>query len=254
MTFLARAAIVALVFACLIGPARADDFDLPGLSRDAGVYLKGLTSRYPAGGTPAQRAAAERQAAAAAAAKDWAAEVTALETRAALGDATGAQWLELSAAAMRRVPADPQKALLAGWEAFQAADAGTDEVPPLLAIADALRALNRPAQVSDALAAALQRDPDNAAIKRQLADAQRASGMLVRRVRVEGETDPPRACVEFTVPPTRRADFAPADWVRLDPPPARRGGDARGRPPVHLRPALRRHHPGHPARRPASRE
>jgi uncharacterized protein YfaS (alpha-2-macroglobulin family) len=219
MTFLARAAIVALVFACLIGPARADDFDLPGLSRDAGVYLKGLTSRYPAGGTPAQRAAAERQAAAAAAAKDWAAEVTALETRAALGDATGAQWLELSAAAMRRVPADPQKALLAGWEAFQAADAGTDEVPPLLAIADALRALNRPAQVSDALAAALQRDPDNAAIKRQLADAQRASGMLVRRVRVEGETDPPRACVEFTVPPTRRADFAPADWVRLDPPP-----------------------------------
>ena len=40
----------------------------------------------------------------------------------------------------------------------------------------------------------------------------------MRGVQTEGEADPPRACIAFTVPPARRRDFNPADWVRLDPP------------------------------------
>jgi hypothetical protein len=47
---------------------------------------------------------------------------------------------------------------------------------------------------------------------------QRAVGILVRNLHTETDTDPPRACVEFTVPPVRRSDFAPEDWVRLAPP------------------------------------
>src|SRR5205814_1197456 len=32
------------------------------------------------------------------------------------------------------------------------------------------------------------------------------------------EAEPPRACIDFSVPPIRRDDFHPQDWVRLDPP------------------------------------
>ncbi len=68
-----------------------------------------------------------------------------------------------------------------------------------------------------ALEAVVERSPDNAGYKRLLADAQRASGLLVKRLHLEAEAEPPRACIEFTVAPARRSDFAAQDWVRLDP-------------------------------------
>ena len=61
-----------------------------------------------------------------------------------------------------------------------------------------------------------------------MADLRQAAGLLVRRVQTEPETDPPRACIAFTSAPSRRADFHPQDWVRLDPPAARVGHSARG--------------------------
>ena len=42
--------------------------------------------------------------------------------------------------------------------------------------------------------------------------------MRLRTVRLEPEAEPARACVAFTLPPSRRTDFQPQDWLRLDPP------------------------------------
>jgi len=199
-------------------PVRADEFQLPGLESDSGAWSSALMKRFPAGGTPQARRAAEQQAATALQKKDYAAAVAALEQRVALGEATVQQFQDLAGAYLRRTPPDPGKALAAAWRAFSDADAGTAEIPSLLIMADALRALDRNAQAVQALEAVLERAPDNAAYKRLLADAQRATGVLVQRVRTEPDADPPRACLEFTVPPARANDFNPSDWVRLDPP------------------------------------
>ena len=85
-------------------------------------------------------------------------------------------------------------------------------------MADALGVLGRPAQMIGALEAALERAPDDPGLRQKLADARRAAGLLVRRVRTEPEAEPPRACIDFSVAPVRRDDFHPQDWVRLDPP------------------------------------
>ncbi len=199
-------------------PGRADDFSLPGLDSDSDAWNAALEKRFPAGGTPAARRTAEQQAAAALQKKDYTAAAVALEQRIALGNATAQQFLDLANAYLHRMPPDPGKALLAAWKDFSRADPGLPEIPPLLVIADALRALDRNAQAVQALEAVVQRAPDNPAYKRLLADAQRATGLQVRGVQTEGEADPPRACIAFTVPPARRRDFNPADWVRLDPP------------------------------------
>ena len=214
--------LLALVFLFLLGltsagPARADEFQLPGLESDSGAWNSALTKRFPAGGTPQARRAAEQQGATALQKKDYPAAVTALEQRVALGEPTGQHFLDLAGAYLRKTPPDPARALLAAWQAFSRADTGQPEIPALLIMADALRALDRNAQAVQALEAVVERAPDNPAYKRLLADAQRATGLQVRRVQPEGEADPPRACLDFTVAPSRRSDFNPADWVRLDP-------------------------------------
>jgi alpha-2-macroglobulin len=205
-----------LCLAC--GVASAGDFSLPGLEADSGAYARTLTSRFPAGGTPQARKAAEQAAAAAIRKQDWAAAAAAWETRIAQGDAAPAQWLALAEAQMRRTPPDATRALQAAWQNFSSATAGAAEVPPLLLLAEALKVLDRPAQAIQALEAAAERAPDDKPIARQLDEARHATGILVRRVASEPETEPPRACVDFTVAPVRRDDFHASDWVRLDPP------------------------------------
>ncbi len=200
-----------------VSAARADDFELPGLSSDSDAYQAGLTKRHPAGGNAVLRRAAEQQAAAAAAKKDWNAVANALEERVSLGEPTGAQWLDLANAQLHRTPPDAKKALAAAWQAFGQADSGAPEIPPLLVMADALRVLDRGAQVVEVMSQVTDRAPDDANYKRMLADAQRAVGVTVRRVRAEPSADPARACIEFSVAPAHR-DFNAQDWVRLDPP------------------------------------
>ena len=211
--------LVGFFLAALLAPAaRADDFDLPGVSADARAYETTLTKRFPAGGTPQARRTAEQQAADAFNKKDWPATITALERRIGQGDATAKQWWGLATAYLRRTPPDPQKGLFAAWRNFQESSGGEEEIPGLLLIAEALNKLDRPAQAIQALEHVVERAPDNQDYKRQLAEAQKAAGILIRRIRVEGEADPARACVEFTTAPVRRPDFMPQDWLRLDPP------------------------------------
>jgi len=210
--------VPALLLSLAAGPALAQDFALPGIERQADVYVQGLTKRFPAGAPAAARRAAEQQAAAAIAKRDWAAAVTALELRVAQGDANAAHYRDLAQALLRRTPPDAEKALFAAWQAFQGAEAGAAEVPPLLLIVEALRLQDRMVQVVQALQAVVERAPDNDAYRRQLAEAQRAVGVQVRRVRTEAEAGPPRACIDFTASPSRRPDFNAQDWVRLDPP------------------------------------
>jgi hypothetical protein len=202
----------------IAAPCRADDFQLPGLQQDSGAWTATLQKRFPAGGTPQARRAAEQLAATALQKKDYPAVAAALEQRIALGEPTGQHFLGLASADLQKTPPDPARALLASWQAFASADAGTAEIPSLLVMADALRALERNAQAVQALEAVVERAPGEPAYQRLLADARRATGLLVRRVQPEGEADPPRVCLDFTVAPARRGDVNPADWVRLDPP------------------------------------
>ena len=209
--------VALLLNIALIVPAHAD-FDLPGLAQDTQSYQNTLTKRHPAGGTAVLRRAAEQQAAAATSKKDWNAAAAALEERVSLGDATKQQWLDLATAQLHRTPPEAKKALAAAWRNFTESDAGTDEVPALLVMADALRVLDRGDQVVEVLQQLVDRTPDDAGNKRLLADAQRAVGLTIRKVREEPNADPPRACISFSVPPVRNRGFNPQDWVRLDPP------------------------------------
>ena len=199
-------------------PARSAPLDLPGLQKDTQAYVASLTKRFPAGGTQAGRKTAEQQAAAAIAKQDWAAATTALESRVAQGETTQKQFLDLANAQMRRTPPDPRAAMYAAAASFAGTPAGEAEIPGLLLLAETLKAQDRGAQSLQVLQAVVERAPDNAAHKKNLADARRAVGVLVKKLDIETDNDTPRACVEFTVPPARRADFAPGDWVRLQPP------------------------------------
>ncbi|OJW21748.1 MAG: hypothetical protein BGO51_18345 [Rhodospirillales bacterium 69-11] len=213
--------LLLLGLTCLLlwtGLARAQTFELPGVAADANRYASQLTARAPAGGSPQARKQAEEAAAAATRAGDWAAAATAWEKRIGLGNATAAQWLALAQAQQRRTPPDAAHALQAAWQGFVMADGPAAEVPALLAMSDALTAQKRPVQAIEALQAAADRMPEDAQVRQALEQARRAAGVLVRRVQTEPDADPARACLTFTVPPTRRDDFHPQDWVRLDPP------------------------------------
>ena len=69
--------ILMLAFAPVI--AWAQGFDLPGLSQESGAYQQSLQRRFPAGGTPQQRATAERRAQDATVRRDFAAAASAWE-------------------------------------------------------------------------------------------------------------------------------------------------------------------------------
>src|SRR5690242_18754407 len=191
-----------LLLAC--GPALADTFSLPGLESDADAYEGTLTSHFPAGGTPAARKQAEAQAAAAINKQDWVAAAAAWEKRIGMGDAKPEQWLALAQAQMHRTPPESRRALQAAWQNFSALDTGEKQIPALLLMADALKAMDRPAQAIQALEAAAERATDNKAIVARLDEMRRATGILVRRLTTEAEADPPRACIDFTVAPARR--------------------------------------------------
>ena len=207
-----------LLFMMLCGaPAWAEAFQIPGLDADSSAYQRSLAARTPAGATSQARRQAEQRAADAQRRQDWPGVVAALETRIGAGDPTAETWLALARAQLRRTPSDPAHAAQAAWQAFGAADAGAPEIPPLLVMAEAFRAMNRPEAAIQALEAVQERAPDDAGYKQLLADARRAAGIQVRRVRTETEADPPQACIEFTTAPARRADFVPGDWVRILP-------------------------------------
>ncbi|HST74461.1 MAG TPA: MG2 domain-containing protein, partial [Acetobacteraceae bacterium] len=210
--------LAVICFGLLPGAARSDNFALPGIDRDSATYAASLTARNPAGGTPKARHQAEQQAEAAIARGDWAAAAAAWEARIAAGDAKPEQWLALAEAQRRRTPPQPAHALQSAWLAYRATPPGTAQIPALLVIADTLRDMDRLPQAISAMDAVVQRAPGNAEYGRALADLRQAAGLLVRRVQTEPETDPPRACIAFTSAPSRRADFHPQDWVRLEPP------------------------------------
>lgn len=207
--------LVLFLLALALGSAQA--FQLPGLERDSDNYASSLTARNPTGGTPAARRTAEQKAREADAKRDWVAAAIAWESRIALGDPKPEHWMALAQAQMRRSPAEPARALQAAWQNFSMADAGAGEIPALILMADALKAMNRPAQAIQALEAAVERAPNDAALKQALADTRRATGVLVSRLTTEPEAEPARACIGFSVAPIRRDDFMPGDWVRTEP-------------------------------------
>ncbi|UPY36122.1 alpha-2-macroglobulin [Sediminicoccus sp. KRV36] len=213
-----------VLFSLLLGPLLglplalpAHAFDLPGLGRDAGQYREQLERRFPAGGTPQQRQGAEQRAVAAERANNWPNAAQAWEERAGLGEMSPAQWLALARAQLRRTPPEPARALHAAWQNFLMVPAGPPEIPSLLLVAEALGRMDRPAQQIAALEAVIQRAPNEPRHAEALAQARRAAGVLVARVNTESEAEPARACLAFTVPPARRQDWQPQDWIRAEP-------------------------------------
>ncbi|MDO9709164.1 MG2 domain-containing protein [Paracraurococcus lichenis] len=212
--------LILLLLALLLAQpaARAQEFDLPGLSGEAAGYQRDLARRAPAGATPQQRAAAEARAVAAERAQNWAAAAQAWEERVGGGEARPEHWLALARAQLQKVPPEATRALQAAWQAFQQVSSGPPEIPALLVMADALQRLDRPAQQLKALQAVVERAPDNARYRQALTEARRAAGLLVAGINTEPEAEPARACLRFTVPPARRTDWQPGDWIRAEPP------------------------------------
>ncbi len=212
------AAVLLLLFGLLAGAAQAQNTVLPdGVERDASAWLQGLTKAFPAGGNTRSRADAEQAAAAAAKKNDGKAEVAALERRIGLGQASAAHFLALSAAYSVATPKDFPRALFAATRALSLAEQPQDRLAPLLAIADALQGLKRDVQAVPVMLAAVEAAPTDQDVAHRLAELRQSVGMRVLRVRREGESDPPRACIEFTIPLTKRGDFQPQDWVTLAP-------------------------------------
>jgi uncharacterized protein YfaS (alpha-2-macroglobulin family) len=190
-----------------------------GVEADASAWVAALRRTTP--GSVHERAAAEDTASAAAARGDFAAAATALERRVGMGDVTADNFLDLAKAYAARTPHDFRKSLLAASAALQRVLYSPDpdhRKAPLLAVITALRGLGRDVDAL-ALAQALnEAAPDDRAAVVLLADLRRKVGLVAVRAHVDGEADPPRACVEFTAPPSHRGDFQPQDWVTLDPP------------------------------------
>ena len=215
-----RKSLLVLLFLALTAgaPAWADDFNLPGLGNDAGRYLNEIQRRNPAAlSSPQLRQQAEQRALAAERTSNWSAAVTAWEDRIAAGNVTADQWQALARAQLRRQPPEAERALQAAWNAFRTVDTGPDEIPPLLLIAEALSRLDRPVQLMQTWQAVVDRAPDDTTYRDRLASARRAAGLLVQGVSVDNEAEPARACLSFTVPPSRRQDWQPADWIRTQP-------------------------------------
>ncbi len=207
-----------LVFLLAALPSRGETLDLPGLDNDARAYVTSLTKRMPAGGTPAARKALDQQAAAAIAKKDWPAAVIALEGRAAQGEAGQKTWLDLANAQLRKMPADGRRGLQAAWTGVLAStSSGAVEIPGLLLVAEAFHVIDRDVEAARVWRAIVLRAPGNIAYQQALKDTEKAVGVRIEKIRVESDTNPVRACVSFTVPPVKRTDFVPADWVRVTP-------------------------------------
>ena len=206
-----------LLLLLLPGLARSAEFNPPGLAADSQAYARALTARNPAGLTPPLRRLAEQRAGEAERRGNWAGVAAALETRLSGGDATNDLWLRLARAQLRRTPPDPAHAGQAAWQAFVSAGAGRPEIPALLVLSEAFRAMDRPEPAIGALEAILERSPNDTGYRQALQDARKAAGILIRRVRTEPESDPPLVCIDFTTAPARRIDLVAADWVRLQP-------------------------------------
>ncbi len=198
-------------------PARADDFELPGLQGDSAHFVEMLEKRHPAGAGAAERGRAEASAAAAEAKSNRLAHVAALENRLGMGQADADLWLSLARAELAQPTPDPARALEAAWQAQQNTDDAGDKAEAFGVMADALLAQNRPSQAGEALEAAVAAAPDDPGYKTRFAAVNAAAGLLVRRVRTEADGEPPRACIGFSVPPSRRNDFHAEDWVTLSP-------------------------------------
>ncbi len=128
-----------------------------------------------------------------------------------LGASTPRQWLDLADALLRKTPPDTRHALDAAWQNYIRSDNETAAIAGLLAMAKALRAMDRQDQAALTLEQVVKRAPNDARFQAMLADARRAVGLIVLGVRTKAEADPPRACIAFSVPPTTRGDFNAQD-------------------------------------------
>ena len=211
--------ILLLLLAATAAPiaAWAQMPNLPGLTQDAENYRAELQRRFPAGGTPQARVAAENRAATAERTNNWAAAAAAWEERVGMAEPRPDQYLALARAQLARTPPEAARALQAAWLNFAAVPAGAPEIPSLLLMAQALARLDRLPQQLQVLEAVRVRAPNDQRYIAMLAEARRAAGLIVAGVTTNVEAEPPSACIAFTVPLAQRNDWQPSDWLRAEP-------------------------------------
>ena len=108
------------------------------------------------------------------------------------------------------------------WQAFAAVPAGAAEIPALLLMAEALGRLDRPAQQIAGAGGGGGTGAGRRALARGAGGGAPRRGPAGRAASTrKPDAEPPRACLQFTVPPARRTDWQPA---RLGPRRARRAG------------------------------
>jgi hypothetical protein len=214
---------IAVLFLALALPAARAEVLPQGIEADARAWYSALVNRHPAGGTHALRQAAAAKAADAINRRDFAAAAQALEERISLGQAGVADLLKLATAYASQSPPRHDRALRAAAKAYELTRFSSSETQAsqqaLSAVADALTGLDRQAAALPVLEELARLDATNPAYAARLAELRRRVGMQVRATRIEADSEPPRGCVAFTVPPSKRPDFHPADWTRLAPAP-----------------------------------
>ena len=211
-------ALVFCALSLLAAPVRA--LDLPGLSGDANAYQEKLLEKAPPQENPTARDAALNRARTAVAEKKWAAAVTAFEQAIQQGDRGVPTWLALSDA-FERVggPANTEKALQAAYLGFQAAVEAKDNGATLARMGRLLEEkLNRPTQALEAYKEALSQSPDIPGLGEKVFALRRAIGLQLKAVRVDTESEPAGACIDFGDELSQRRDIRFEDFVRLDPP------------------------------------
>ena len=219
-----RIARVVLVGAMLIGAmlvaapfTAAGAFELPGLDADANTYQQAIMAKSPAQPNPGQRDQALARAKAAVQAGNADGGIVAYEQALANGDDRTATWLALGELWVAAAKPDFKRALAADWLGYEAGNTPGERAAGLFAIGIVLEDhLDRQGQALEAYRAAAQ-EGDVPQLGARLAALTQKIGLTVKRVTVDADAEPPRACVEFTSELSPRRGVRFADYVKLEP-------------------------------------
>lgn len=207
--------------AIILLPLAAAAFPPAGLERDAGAYRSRVQANRPPAEVPGQ-AAELRAALDTAVAEDRQADAVKLAERliaVAPSDQEARLWLLLSGLWLQYQPPKPTPALQAAWLAYATASEQDVREAALARMADLFESqLDKPKEALDVLRRLAQDRPDDGDLAQRIARLRVVVGLQLERVRVDVESDSPRACFEFSDTlrdvPGRRYE----DYVQVTPP------------------------------------
>lgn len=201
-------------------PAAAPAFQPPGLSTDAATYRSAVMQKRPPQPSPEAAAAAASAARRAHDAGRFEDALRRSEEAIAQGSETdsAALWLRLSDLWTKVAPANPQRALQAAWLGYSSSFAADQRQAALVRMADLFeRYLAQPKLALQALSEAAAERPADESLRARIAALRLAVGLDLRTIRVDTESDQPRACFTFATPLAPSPAIHFEDYVRVVP-------------------------------------